>query len=333
MAMDKSSPGFPKVRLRRLRRNPAIRQLLQETRISVKDFIHPVFVKEGLSASEESKAMTGVRKFPLSSLVQEIQECYDLGIRAFIIFGIPSFKDETGSSAFNRNGIVQHSVESLRKAFGDQIVIISDVCLCQYTLSGHCGILLGSRVENDRSLDLLAKIAVSHANSGSDIVAPSAMMDGQVKAIREALDGSGFTDTIIMGYSAKHASSLYSPFREISDSAPSVGDRKTYQMSFLNHREALREVTTDIQEGADIVMVKPAIPYLDLIRKVREMTNLPLCAFSVSGDYAMIKAASSQGLIDEKQAVHEMLTSIKRAGADIIITYHAKLIAQLLTGE
>ena len=333
MAMDKSSPGFPKVRLRRLRRNPAIRQLLQETRISVKDFIHPVFVKEGLSASEESKAMTGVRKFPLSSLVQEIQECYDLGIRAFIIFGIPSFKDETGSSAFNRNGIVQHSVESLRKAFGDQIVIISDVCLCQYTLSGHCGILLGSRVENDRSLDLLAKIAVSHANSGSDIVAPSAMMDGQVKAIREALDESGFTDTIIMGYSAKHASSLYSPFREISDSAPSVGDRKTYQMSFLNHREALREVTTDIQEGADIVMVKPAIPYLDLIRKVREMTNLPLCAFSVSGDYAMIKAASSQGLIDEKQAVHEMLTSIKRAGADIIITYHAKLIAQLLTGE
>jgi porphobilinogen synthase len=333
MAMDKSSPGFPKVRLRRLRRNPAIRQLLQETRISVKDFIHPVFVKEGLSASEESKAMTGVRKFPLSSLVQEIQECYDLGIRAFIIFGIPSFKDETGSSAFNRNGIVQHSVESLRKAFGDQIVIISDVCLCQYTLSGHCGILLGSRVENDRSLDLLAKIAVSHANSGSDIVAPSAMMDGQVKAIREALDGSGFTDTIIMGYSAKHASSLYSPFREISDSAPSVSDRKTYQMSFLNHREALREVTTDIQEGADIVMVKPAIPYLDLIRKVREMTNLPLCAFSVSGDYAMIKAASSQGLIDEKQAVHEMLTSIKRAGADIIITYHAKLIAQLLTGE
>ena len=333
MAMDKSSPGFPKVRLRRLRRNPAIRQLLQETRISVKDFIHPVFVKEGLSASEESKAMTGVRKFPLSSLVQEIQECYDLGIRAFMIFGIPSLKDETVSSAFNRNGIVQHSVESLRKAFGDQIVIISDVCLCQYTLSGHCGILLGSRVENDRSLDMLAKIAVSHANSGSDIVAPSAMMDGQVKAIREALDGSGFTDTIIMGYSAKHASSLYSPFREISDSAPSVGDRKTYQMSFLNHREALREVTTDIQEGADIVMVKPAIPYLDLIRKVREMTNLPLCAFSVSGDYAMIKAASSQGLIDEKQAVHEMLTSIKRAGADIIITYHAKLIAQLLTGE
>lgn len=333
MAMDKSSPGFPKVRLRRLRRNPAIRQLLQETRISIKDFVHPVFVKEGLPAAEESKAMSGVRKFPLSSLVQEIQECYDLGIRAFIIFGIPSFKDESGSSAFNRNGIVQQSIESLRKAFGDQIVIISDVCLCQYTLSGHCGILLGSRVENDRSLDLLAKIAVSHATSGSDMVAPSAMMDGQVKAIREALDGSGFIDTIIMGYSAKHASSLYSPFREISDSAPSVGDRKTYQMSFLNHREALREVTTDIQEGADIVMVKPAIPYLDLIRKVREMTNLPLCAFSVSGDYAMIKAASSQGLIDEKQAVHEMLTSIKRAGADILITYHAKLIAQLLNGE
>ena len=333
MTMDKSSPGFPKVRLRRLRRNPAIRQLLQETRISVKDFIHPVFVKEGISAAEESRAMSGVRKFPLSGLVEEIQECYELGIRAFIIFGIPSFKDESGSSAFDRNGIVQQSIESLRKAFGDQIVIISDVCLCQYTLSGHCGILRGSRVENDQSLDLLARIAVSHANSGSDMVAPSAMMDGQVTAIREALDDNGFTDTIIMGYSAKHASSLYSPFREISDSTPSLGDRKTYQMSFLNHREALREVMMDVQEGADIVMVKPAVPYLDLIRKVREMTNLPLCAFSVSGDYAMIKAASSQGLIDEKQAVHEMLTSIKRAGADILITYHAKLVSQLLNGE
>ena len=188
-------------------------------------------------------------------------------------------------------------------------------------------------MENDRSLDLLARIAVSHANSGSDMVAPSAMMDGQVTAIREALDDNVFTDTIIMGYSAKHASSLYSPFREISDSSPSLGDRKTYQMSFLNHREALREVMMDVQEGADIVMVKPAVPYLDLIRKVRDMTNLPLCAFSVSGDYAMIKAASSQGLIDEKQAVHEMLTSIKRAGADILITYHAKLVSQLLHGE
>jgi porphobilinogen synthase len=186
---------------------------------------------------------------------------------------------------------------------------------------------------NDLSLDLLARIAVSHANSGSDMVAPSAMMDGQVKAIREALDVSGFTDTIIIGYSAKHASSLYSPFREISDSAPSLGDRKTYQMSFPNHREALREVMMDIQEGVDIIMVKPAVPYLDLIRRVREMTNLPLCAFSVSGDYAMIKAASTQGLIDEKQAVQEMLTSIKRAGADILITYHAKLISQILNGE
>jgi porphobilinogen synthase len=333
MTMDKSSPGFPKVRLRRLRKNPAIRQLLQETRISVKDFIYPIFIKEGISVAEESKAMTGVLKFPLSGLIEEVQDCYDLGIRAFIIFGIPSSKDESGSSSFSEHGIVQQSIEALRKAFGDQIVVISDVCLCQYTLSGHCGILKGSGVDNDLSLDLLAKIAVSHANSGSDMVAPSAMMDGQVKAIREALDSSGFDDTIIMGYSAKHASSLYSPFREISDSSPSLGDRKTYQMSFLNHREALREVMMDIQEGVDIVMVKPAVPYLDLIRRVRELTNLPLCAFSVSGDYAMIKAASTQGLIDEKQAVHEMLTSIKRAGADILITYHAKLISQILDGE
>jgi porphobilinogen synthase len=333
MIMDKSSPGFPKVRLRRLRKNPAIRQLLQETRISIKDFIYPVFVKEGISIAEESKAMVGVRKFPLSGLIKEVQECYDLGIRAFIIFGIPSSKDEGGSSSFSRHGIVQQSIESLRNAFGDKIVIMSDVCLCQYTLSGHCGILKGSEVDNDLSLELLARIAVSHANSGSDMVAPSAMMDGQVKAIREALDSSGFTDTIILGYSAKHASSLYSPFREISDSSPSLGDRKTYQMSFLNHREALREVMMDIQEGVDIVMIKPAVPYLDLIRRVRELTNLPLCAFSVSGDYAMIKAASTQGLIDEKQAVHEILTSIKRAGADILITYHAKLISQILSGE
>jgi porphobilinogen synthase len=333
MAMDKSSPGFPKVRLRRLRKNSAIRQLLQETRISVKDFIHPIFVKEGISVAEESKVMVGIRKLPISGLIEEVQECYDLGIRAFIIFGIPSSKDENGSSSFSRHGIVQQSIESLRNAFGDQIVVISDVCLCQYTLSGHCGILKGSIVDNDQSLSLLARIALSHANSGSDMVAPSAMMDGQVNAIREALDSSGFTDTIIMGYSAKHASSLYSPFREISDSSPSQGDRKTYQMSFLNHREALREVMMDIQEGADIIMVKPAIPYLDLIRMVREATNLPLCAFSVSGDYAMIKAASTQSLIDEKQAVHEMLTSIKRAGADIIITYHAKLIAQVLNNE
>jgi len=333
MTMDKSSPGFPKVRLRRLRKNSAIRQLLQETRISVKDFIYPVFVKEGISAAEESKAMAGVRKFPLSGLIDEVQDCYDLGIRAFIIFGIPSSKNESGSSSFSRHGIVQQSIESLRKGFGDQIVVISDVCLCQYTLSGHCGILKGSTVDNDLSLDLLARIAVSHANSGSDMVAPSAMMDGQVKVIREALDGSGFTDTIVMGYSAKHASSLYSPFRAISDSSPSLGDRKTYQMSFFNHREALREVMMDIQEGADIIMVKPAVPYLDLVRRVREMTNLPLCAFSVSGDYAMIRAASTQGLIDEKQAVHEMLTSIKRAGADILITYHAKLISQILNGE
>ena len=330
MIMDKSSPGFPKVRLRRLRRNRAIRQLLQETRISVKELICPLFVQEGISVAEESKSMSGIRKFPLSGLNEEVQECYDLGIRAFIIFGIPSSKDENGSSSFNRHGIVQQSIDSLRKTFGDRIVVISDVCLCQYTLSGHCGILKGSRVDNDQSLDLLANIALSHAESGSDMVAPSAMMDGQVKTIREALDGNGFSDTLIMGYSAKHASSLYSPFREISNSAPSSGDRKTYQMSFLNYREALREVMMDIQEGVDITMIKPAVPYLDLIRKVRDMTYLPLCAFSVSGDYAMIRAASNQGLIDEKQAVHEMLTSIKRAGADILITYHAKMISQML---
>lgn len=333
MALDKSSPGYPKVRLRRLRKNPAIRQLLQETRLSPKDFVCPIFVKEGITKIEESRTMAGVQKLPLSYLIKDVQGCYDLGLRAFIFFGIPSFKDERGSSAYDRKGIVQRSIEMVKKAFGEKIVVISDVCLCQYTSTGHCGVVTGKSINNDASLDLLTKIATSHAHAGSDIVAPSGMMDGQVQAIREALDVNGLTDTLILGYSAKHASSFYSPFREISNSVPSPGDRTTYQMSFFNPREALREVAMDIREGVDILMVKPAIPYLDLITRVRSMTNLPLCAFSVSGDYAMIKAASTQGLIDERQAVHEMLTSIKRAGADIIITYHAKTISRILLNE
>jgi porphobilinogen synthase len=333
MTLDKSSPGYPKVRLRRLRKNAAVRQLLQETRLSPRDIICPIFVKEGINVAEDSQTMAGVRKLPISSLIEEVEECYNLGLRAFIIFGIPSCKDETGSSAYDEHGIVQQSIETIRKAFGDRIVVVSDVCLCQYTALGHCGILKDRGVDNDMSLDLLTRIAVSHARSGSDMVAPSAMMDGQVKAIREALDDNGLIDTIILGYSAKHASSLYSPFREISDSSPSLGDRKTYQMPSLNPREALREMAMDIQEGVDIVMVKPAVPYLDLIKQARGMTNLPICAFSVSGEYAMIIAASRQGLIDEGQAVHEMLTSIKRAGADILITYHAKKISQILIDE
>jgi porphobilinogen synthase len=333
MTMDKSSPGYPVVRLRRLRKNAAVRQLLQETRLSPRDIICPVFVKEGISAAEDSPRMSGVKRLPVSGLIREVEECYNLGLRAFIIFGIPLSKDDRGSSAYDENGVVQQSIETIRKAFGDRIVLISDVCLCQYTSMGHCGIVIDNHVNNDLSLDLLARIAVSHANSGSDIVAPSAMMDGQVKAIRQALDDNGLIDTIILGYSAKHASSLYLPFREISDSTPAEGDRKTYQMSFLNPREALREMAMDIQEGVDILMVKPAVPYLDLIRQARSMTNLPICAFSVSGEYSMIRAAARQGLIDEEQAVHEMLTSIKRAGADILITYHAKSICQILGDE
>lgn len=321
---------FPQVRLRRLRKNKAIRDLLQETRISLNDLIYPLFVEEGLKNPKNIPSMPDIQRIPLSKIVDVVSDILDLGIKGIVIFGIPIKKDNNATSAYSEKGIVQKSIKTIKKNFGDKIVIISDVCMCQYTSTGHCGIVKDNTVDNDSSINILAKIAESHAAAGSDIVAPSAMMDGQVLAIRERLDETGFNDTSIMGYSAKMASPLYSPFRDLADSSPLFGDRKTYQMPITNLLEALREIELDINEGADIIMVKPALPYLDLICKARENFKLPLCAYSVSGEYALIKAAAEKGWVNEAQVMLEFLSSIKRAGADIIITYHAREMAKFL---
>ena len=324
------SPAFPIVRLRRLRKSPAIRDLLQETHLSVTDLISPIFVQEGITTPQSIMSMPDIQRIPLASLVDIVDKIVKSGIKALILFGIPRLKDKNARSAYNDDGIVQQSVEIIRKHFSDKIVIITDVCLCQYTTEGHCGILLRKKIDNDESIKILAKVAVSHAHAGADIVAPSAMMDGQVAAIRTSLDETGFKDVAIMGYSAKHASPMYAPFRDAAHSSPLFGDRKAYQMPFTNPREALREIQADINEGVDIVMIKPALPYLDLIYQARKYTNLPICAYSVSGEYALIKAASDEGWIDEAAVVTELLTSVKRAGADMIITYHALKMAEIL---
>jgi porphobilinogen synthase len=330
MKKSSSSNAFPNVRLRRLRTTPAVRDLLQETRLSAKDLIAPVFVQEGLKKPEEIGSMPGIQRLPLSRLDGEVGHILDLGIAAIILFGLPSRKDAEATSAFDFRGIVQKSIELVRKQFGSKVAIVTDVCLCHYTMHGHCGLVMNKKIDNDRSIDTLAKVAVSHARAGADIVAPSAMMDGQVGAIRKGLDATGFSDVAIMGYSAKQASSLYAPFRDAAHSVPEFGDRRTYQMPFSNAKEAMREIETDVAEGADIVMIKPAIPYLDLIYKTRQATNLPICAYSVSGEYALVKAAAMNGWLDGNAVMTEFLTSIKRAGADMIITYQAKEMAELL---
>ena len=323
-------PGFPIVRLRRLRRTAAIRTLFQETHLSVTDLICPIFVEEGISKPQPIESMPEIQRMPLSSLVSTAEEIRRTGIKAVILFGIPSSKERNAQSAYDERGVVQQSVELLRKHFSETLVIITDVCLCQYTTDGHCGILLNKKIDNDKSARILAKVALSHARAGADIVAPSAMMDGQVAAIRTSLDRNGFGDVAIMGYSAKQASQMYAPFRDASHSKPKFGDRKTYQMPYTNSREALREIQEDISEGVDIVMIKPALPNLDLIYQARKHTNLPVCAYSVSGEYALVKAASQEGWLDEKSIITELLTSIKRAGADMMITYHAMKMAQIL---
>jgi porphobilinogen synthase len=323
-------PGFPIVRLRRLRRTAAIRTLFQETHLSVTDLICPIFVEEGISKPQPIESMPEIQRMPLSSLVSTAEEIRRTGIKAVILFGIPSSKERNAQSAYDERGVVQQSVELLRKHFSETLVIITDVCLCQYTTDGHCGILLNKKIDNDKSARILAKVALSHARAGADIVAPSAMMDGQVAAIRASLDRNGFGDVAIMGYSAKQASQMYAPFRDASHSKPKFGDRKTYQMPYTNSREALREIQEDISEGVDIVMIKPALPNLDLIYQARKHTNLPVCAYSVSGEYALVKAASQEGWLDEKSIITELLTSIKRAGADMMITYHAMKMAQIL---
>ena len=321
---------FPTTRLRRLRRTSGIRQMVRETRLTPADLIQPLFVRHGGGESTPIESMPGQSHHGIDGLVQTAAEVHAAGIPAVLIFGLPARKDEAGSEAYDPEGIVQLGVRAV-KAEVPELTVITDVCLCQYTSHGHCGVLRDGVVENDISLELLADTAVSHANAGADMVAPSDMMDGRVGAIRSSLDNEGLTETAIMAYSAKFASAFYGPFRDAAHSTPSEGDRRGYQMDPANLREALREVELDVAEGADVVMVKPAMPYLDVIRRVRDRTDLPIAAYQVSGEYAMLEAAVAAGLLDRREAALEALTSIKRAGADLIITYHASRAAKWLS--
>jgi len=315
--------SFPQMRLRRLRRTEALRALVRETKVEIGDLIYPLFVVEGSGAKQEIASMPGIYRYSSDLLPGEVEAIAKLGIPAVILFGIPGKKDEVGSSAYDAEGVIQQAIRTIKRAT-PELLVVTDVCLCEYTSHGHCGVVVDGYVDNDKTLELLAKTALSHAEAGADVVAPSDMMDGRVKAIRQALDGNGFQHIPILAYAAKYASAFYGPFREAAQSAPQFGDRRSYQMDPPNWREALREVEQDIAEGADMVMVKPALPYLDVIRKVRDTFNYPLAAYSVSGEYAMVKAAAQQGWVDEKGIVLEILTAVKRAGADIIITYYAK---------
>ena len=321
--------GYPQVRLRRLRENEAMRRLFSETSLDVNDLIYPLFVTHGRGIRHEVESMPGVFQYSVDKLTREAKEVAALGINAVLLFGIPQGKDELGSSAYQPDGVIQQAIRAIKKAAPD-LLVITDVCLCEYTSHGHCGIVVDGDVDNDKTLELLARMALSHAEAGADIVAPSDMMDGRVKVIRQTLDGAEFINVPIMSYAVKYASAFYGPFRDAAQSAPQFGDRRSYQMDSANFREALREVEQDVAEGADIIMVKPALAYLDVISKVRAMFNHPLAAYNVSGEYSMVKAAASRGWIDERRIVMEILTSIKRAGADIIVTYHAKDVARWL---
>ena len=324
--------GFPTVRLRRLRGSETMRRLLQETRLSASEFVYPLFVTEDPGGRQEIEPMPGCFQLPLSDLAAEAQEIVSLGIPAVLLFGLPNEKDPLGTQAYDSQGIIQEAVRVIKKA-APGLLVMTDVCLCEYTDHGHCGVLLGESVDNDATLELLAKAAVAQAEAGADIVGPSAMMDGQIAALRTALDGAGFTETLIMAYASKYASAFYGPFRVAADSVPQVGDRKGYQMDPANSRMALRELEQDAEEGADILMVKPALSYLDVISKAREQFPHPIAAYNVSGEYSMIKAAGDRGWLDADRAAFEVLTSIKRAGADIIITYFAKDVARWLKDE
>jgi porphobilinogen synthase len=321
---------FPQTRLRRLRRTPVLRDLVRETRLDAADFVLPLYVEDGLEGRSPLPTMPGVDRLSISAAVEEAGEAVALGIPAVVLFGIPGHKDEEGSGAWDDEGIVQLATRAIKQAH-PQLLVVADLCLCEYTSHGHCGALRADgTVDNDASLELLARTAISQARAGADIIAPSDMMDGRVGAIRGALDEDGLSDVPILAYSAKFASAFYGPFRDAVDSAPAFGDRRGYQMDPANGDEALREVLLDVEEGADMVMVKPALPYLDVVRRVKEATRLPLVAFNVSGEYAMVKAAAAAGFLDERAVVLEALTSIRRAGADIVITYHAKDAARWL---
>lgn len=315
---------FPATRLRRLRRTPALRGLVRETRLDPADFVYPMFVEAGLSGRQPIGSMPGVDRLSIDAAVAEAGEVAALGIPAVLLFGIPAEKDAEGTGAYDDEGIVQLATRAIKREHPD-LLVIGDVCLCEYTDHGHCGLLRADgSVDNDSSVDLHVRTSVSLARAGADIIAPSDMMDGRVGAIRAGLDDEGFSDLPIMAYSAKFASAFYGPFRDAADSAPAFGDRRAYQMDPANGDEAVREAVLDVEEGADVVMVKPALPYLDVIWRVKERTGLPVAAYNVSGEYAMVKAAAAAGHLDERTTVLETLTSIRRAGADIVITYHAK---------
>ena len=319
--------SFPDLRLRRVRQLEPVRRLVRETHLSPSAFIYPMFVTHGQGVKEAIEPMPGCYHFSIDALVEEVGEAAELGIPGVLLFGLPAEKDPLGLEGYDPEGIVQEAVRAIKHEVPGMMVT-TDVCMCEYTDHGHCGVIDNGRVDNDATLELLARTAVTHAQAGADLIAPSAMMDGQVKAIRDALNDNGYIDTPIMGYAAKYASAFYGPFRVAADSTPQFGDRRTYQMDPANARMAMREIESDIAEGADIVMVKPALAYLDVIRQAKERFDHPLAAYNVSGEYSMVKAASQQGWIDEKPVTTELLTSIKRAGADIILSYHAKELAR-----
>ena len=322
--------SFPTTRHRRLRRSELLRSLVHETRLSPRSFIYPLFVVPGSGVRQEIASMPGNYRYSVDQLGAECREVAGLGIPAVILFGIPEQKDERGTGAFGDHCIVAQAVRAIRDAVGDKLLIVCDVCLCEYTSHGHCGVIHNGEVDNDATLELLAQAAVSYARAGADIVAPSDMMDGRVRAIRQALDNGSLTQVSILAYSAKYASAFYGPFREAADSTPQFGDRRSYQMDPANQREALREIALDIEEGADMVMVKPALPYLDVIWRARQEFNVPLAAYQVSGEYSMILAAARLGWLDQERAMMESLIAIRRAGADLILTYFAKDAARLL---
>jgi porphobilinogen synthase len=322
--------SFPQTRLRRLRATHALRGLVRETRLQAADFVYPMFVAHGLDRREPIESMPGVDRLSIAHAVQEAGEAAALGVPGVLLFGLPAAKDDEGTGAWDDEGIVQLATRAIKEAH-PELLVITDLCLCEYTSHGHCGVLRpDGYVDNDATLELLSRTAVSQARAGADVIAPSDMMDGRVGAIRSALDYDGLTETPILAYSAKFASAFYGPFREAADSAPSFGDRRGYQMDSANGEEAVREARLDVEEGADMLMVKPALPYLDIIRRVKDETRMPLAAYNVSGEYSMLKAAVAAGYLDERTAVLETLTSIRRAGADIVITYHAKEAAQWL---
>ena len=315
---------FPSQRPRRLRAKPALRRLARETRLGPEDLVYPLFLREGIEQPVPIDAMPRQYQHTLDSIAREVEEALRVGVQSVILFGIPLRKDAQGSGAWADDGIVQQGLRRLREAFGDAVLLIADLCLCEYTDHGHCGVLEGQTVANDATLDVYQRIAVSQAAAGADVIAPSGMMDGQVGAIRAALDREGLTDRAILAYAAKYASAFYGPFREAAGSAPQFGDRRAYQMDAGNVREAVREAALDVAEGADVVMVKPALAFLDVIRAVGEATQVPIAAYNVSGEYAMVKAAAANGWIDERRIVREILLGIRRAGAQMILTYHAR---------